>query len=100
MHLGSIKTWLNLHSYFGLIGFLLVLLHAGFPFQFRYADFNAGTVSTYLMIIAVVSGFIGRYLYRLMDEGGKKIFKYWRDVHISLVGALFFSIAMHIIRPY
>ncbi len=100
MHIGSIKTWLNLHSYFGLIGFLLVMFHAGLPFQFRYNEFDPGTVSTYLMIIAVVSGFIGRYLYRRMDEGGKKIFKYWRDVHISLVGALFFSIAMHIIRPY
>jgi hypothetical protein len=99
MHIGSIKTWLDMHTYFGLIGFLLVLLHAGLPFQFRYVHFNPGTVSTYLMIIVVVSGFVGRYLYRLMDEGGKKMFKYWRDLHISLVGALFFSIAIHIIRP-
>ncbi len=72
MNIGSIKTWLNLHTYFGLIGFVLVVLHAGFPFHFRYAAINAGTVSTYLMIIVVVSGFIGRYLYRLMDERGKK----------------------------
>ena len=72
MNIGSIKAWLNLHTYFGLIGFLLVMLHAGFPFQFRYSAFNAGTVSTYLMIIAVISGFIGRYLYRLMDEKEKK----------------------------
>ncbi len=75
------------------------MLHAGLPFQFRYTDFSPGTVSAYLMIIVVLSGFIGRYLYRLMDAGGKKMFKYWRDVHISLVGALFFFIAMHIIRP-
>ncbi len=99
MNIGSTKTWLNLHTYFGLIGFLLVMLHAGFPFQFRYAAFNAGTVSTYLMIIAVISGFIGRYLYRLMDERGKNIFKYWRDIHVPLLGILFFSIAIHIIRP-
>ncbi len=99
MHIGSIKTWLNLHTYLGLIGFLLVLIHAGLPFQFRYADPDPGTVSTYLMIIVVLSGFIGKYLYRLMDETGKKMFRYWRDVHVSLVGALFFSIAMHIIRP-
>jgi hypothetical protein len=97
MNIGSIKTWLNLHTYFGLTGFLLVMLHAGFPFKFRYADFNAGTVSTYLMIIAVVSGFVGRHLYRLMDVRGKKIFKYWRDVHIPLLGILFFSIAAHIL---
>jgi len=100
MNIGSIKAWLNLHTYFGLIGFLLVMLHAGFPFQFRYTVFNAGTVSTYLMIIAVVSGFIGRHLYRHMDERGKKIFKYWRNVHVPLLGILFFSIAIHIIRPY
>ena len=99
MNIGSIKTWLNMHTYFGLIGLLLVLLHAGFPFQFSYAAFNAGTVSTYLMIIAVVSGFIGRYLYRLMDERGKKIFKYWRDIHVPLLIILFVSIAIHIVRP-
>ena len=99
MNIGSIKTWLNLHTNFGLIGLLLVMLHAGLPFQFRYAEFNAGTVSLYLMIIAVISGFIGRYLYRRMDEKGKKIFKYWRDVHVPLVGLLIFSIAIHIVRP-
>jgi hypothetical protein len=99
MHIGSIKTWLNLHSYLSLIGFLLVLYHAGLPFQFKYADLNPGTMSTYLMIIVALSGLIGRYLYGLMDDGGKKMFKYWRDVHISLVGGLFFFITMHIIRP-
>ena len=99
MNIGSIKTWLNLHTYLGLIGFLLVVLHAGFPFQFRYAAFNAGAVSTYLMIIAVISGFIGRYLYRHMDERGKKIFKYWRDIHVPLLILLFISIAIHIARP-
>ena len=94
---GSIKSWLKHHTYFGLFGPLLVLLHAGLPFQFRYADlFNAGTLSTYLMIIVVVSGFIGRYLYRLMDEKGKRLFKYWRDIHIPLVGVLFLTIAIHI----
>ncbi|MCZ7392578.1 MAG: hypothetical protein ABOK23_00570 [Candidatus Methanoperedens sp.] len=100
MHTGSIKTWLDLHTYFGLFGLLLVLLHAGLPFQFRYADiFNAGTLSTYLIIIVVVSGFIGRYLYRLMDKKGKRLFKYWRDIHIPLVGVLFLTIAIHIARP-
>lgn len=98
---GSIKTWLKLHAYFGLLGPLLVLLHAGLPFEFKFAElFNAGTagLSTYLMIIVVVSGFIGRYLYRLVDERGKKLFKYWRNVHIPLVGVLFFSIAIHIAK--
>lgn len=98
---GSIKTWLKLHTYFGLLGPLLVLLHAGLPFEFKYAAlFNAGTagLSTYLMIIVVGSGFIGRYLYKLVDERGKKLFKYWRDIHIPLVGVLFFSIAVHIAK--
>ena len=98
---GSIKTWLKLHAYFGLLGPLLVLLHAGLPFEFKYSElFNAGTagLSTYLMIIVVVSGFIGWHLYRLMDERGKKLFKYWRDVHIPLVGVMFISIAIHIAK--
>jgi len=35
-----------------------------------------------------------------MDDRGKKIFKYWRDVHVPLLGILFLSIAIHIIRQY
>ncbi len=100
MHIGSIKTWLNLHTYFGMLGLFLVLLHAGLPFQFRYAGLSAGTVSTYLMITVVASGFVGRYLYRLMDERAKRIFKYWRDVHVPLLGILFLSVVIHIIRTH
>ncbi len=100
MHIGSIRTWLNLHTYFGMLGLFLVLLHAGLPFQFRYTGLNAGTVSTYLMITAAASGFVGRYLYRIMDERAKRIFKYWRDVHVPLLGILFLSVVIHIIRPY
>ncbi len=99
MNIGSIRTWFNLHTYLGLIGFFLVLLHAGLPFQLRYADLDAGTVSLYLMIVAIVSGFIGRYLYKRLDERGKKIFKNWRDVHVPLMGLLIFSITIHVLRP-
>ena len=40
---GSIKIWLKLHAYLGLLGPILVLLHAGLPFEFKYSElFNAG----------------------------------------------------------
>ncbi len=99
MYIGSIRTWLNIHTHFGIIGFIMVMLHAGFPFKFRYSVFSAGTVSTYLMIITVLSGFTGRHIYRHMDERGRRIFKYWRAVHVSLLAILFFSVAIHIAVP-
>lgn len=98
---GSVKTWLKLHVCLGLLGPFLVLLHAGFPFEFKYAElFKEGFagLSTYLMLIVVVSGFTGRYLYRRMDERGKRLFKRWRSVHIPLVGVLFFVIVVHIAK--
>ncbi len=99
--MGTVKAWLSLHVYLGLLGPLLVLLHAGFPFEFKYAElFKAGLagLSTYLMLIVVASGFIGRYLYRRMDERGRKLFRRWRSVHVPLVGVLFFVILLHIAR--
>ena len=55
--LGSLKTWLEVHLFCGIFGPVLVTFHTSFKFN--------GIVSAayWSMVIVVLSGFIGRYLY-------------------------------------
>jgi hypothetical protein len=59
---GRMSNWLDLHIFTGLVGPYLVLLHTSWKFNGL-----AGLV-TLLMIIVVVSGFIGRYLYTTLPR--------------------------------
>jgi len=55
--LGSQKTWLEIHLFCGIFGPVLVTFHTSFKFN--------GIVSAayWSMVIVVLSGFVGRYLY-------------------------------------
>lgn len=55
--LGSMRTWLEVHLFCGIVGPTLVTFHTSFKFN--------GIVSTayWAMVVVVLSGFIGRYLY-------------------------------------
>jgi hypothetical protein len=55
--LGSLKTWLEIHLFCGIFGPVLVTFHTSFKFN--------GIVSAayWSMVIVVLSGFVGRYLY-------------------------------------
>ncbi len=59
---GSLRTWLRLHIFTGLAGPALVLWHTDLRFNGL-----AGAI-TYLTIIVVISGIIGRYIYRLIPR--------------------------------
>jgi hypothetical protein len=54
---GSLKTWLEVHLFCGIVGPVLVTFHTSFKFN--------GLVSAayWSMVIVMLSGFIGRYLY-------------------------------------
>jgi hypothetical protein len=54
---GSLRTWLELHLFCGIVGPLLVTFHTSFKFN--------GIISAayWSMVIVVLSGFVGRYLY-------------------------------------
>jgi len=98
---GRIKTWLSAHALLGILGFGIILTHAGFPFEFKYTEvFKEGLagLSTWLAIIVVVSGFIGRYLYKRMDERGRRLFRHWRTAHIPLVNLFFLAMLVHIVK--
>lgn len=60
----SMRTLLAWHIYAGLIAPILALVHSGHRF-----DSAIGTSLTFLMLLAVLSGFTGRYLMRLLGGG-------------------------------
>jgi len=55
---GSLKLWLEFHMFVGLFGPTLILYHSAFKFQGVIA-----TVSFFSMVIVVITGIIGRYIY-------------------------------------
>ncbi|MFQ6134614.1 MAG: hypothetical protein ACE5KU_02215 [Nitrososphaerales archaeon] len=110
--LGGGRRWLQIHIWLAIIGSLMVLIHAGLPFDFRYYDpFKyirlaqggaAGLVgfaglATLIIPFALVSGFIGRYLYKRAGGGVKRAFGYWHTIHIILTGALYVTGVIHLI---
>lgn len=54
---GTMRTWLEVHLFCGIVGPVLITFHTSFKFN--------GIVSAayWSMVIVVLSGFIGRYLY-------------------------------------
>jgi hypothetical protein len=54
---GSLKTWLEIHLFCGVVGPVLVTFHTAFKFGGLIA------AAYWSMVIVVLSGFIGRYLY-------------------------------------
>jgi len=63
---GSVKAWLNLHVFTGLVGSLLVLFQLRTPIA---------TVTSVSLAIVVGTGFIGLYLYALVPKEGLKALK-------------------------
>lgn len=62
--LGAVRWWLWAHLTFGLVGPWLILVHS----QFRFGSLNAG-VALSCMIVVVLSGIVGRFLYVHVHSG-------------------------------
>lgn len=54
---GTVKQWLEVHIFFGIVGPVLITLHTSFKFN------GIVSVAYWLMMTVWSSGFIGRYLY-------------------------------------
>ena len=59
----SLQTWMTLHVYTGILGPLLGIVHTGHKF-----DSPLGIALTTVMLLVVVSGFIGRYLLSYVNQ--------------------------------
>ena len=109
---GGNRLWLSIHIWLAIIGSFMVLVHAGFPFDFRYYNpFKyvrlagggvAGLVgfaglATLIIPFALASGFIGRYLFKRAEGEIKVVFRYWHVLHIILTGALYVNGVIHLI---
>ncbi|MBP7689293.1 MAG: hypothetical protein KA765_15360 [Thermoflexales bacterium] len=55
--IGRMSTWLQIHIFTGLVGPFMVLLHTSWKFN------GLAGVLTLMMIIIVLSGIVGRYIY-------------------------------------
>jgi hypothetical protein len=64
---GSMKAWLNVHVFTGLVGSVLVLFHSAFQLRTPIA-----TVTSVSLAIVVVTGLMGLYLYKLVPKSGLK----------------------------
>jgi hypothetical protein len=67
---GSVKAWLNLHVFTGLVGSVLILFHSAFQLRTPIA-----TVTSLSLAIVVGTGFIGLYLFALVPKQGLKAMK-------------------------
>lgn len=55
--LGTLKNWLEIHIFFGVVGPVLITFHTSFKFN------GLISVGYWLMMTVWASGFVGRYLY-------------------------------------
>ena len=68
--LGAMNTWFRYHMFIGIAGPVLVLFHS----TFQLKSMN-GTIAFLAMLMVVLSGVIGRFIYRHVHRGlyGRKI---------------------------
>jgi len=59
---GNLNTWLEIHIFLGLTGPVLVLFHTNFRF------FGLVAISFWAMMLVVLSGIIGHYIYQLIPH--------------------------------
>ena len=63
-----VKAWLNAHAFTGLVGSLFVVFHSAFQLRTPIA-----TVTSASLLIVVLTGLVGFYLYALVPKPGAAI---------------------------
>ncbi len=74
----SMRTLLAVHIYTALLGSILVLLHTGHKF-----DSPLGMALTVMVLLVVLSGFIGRYLMSHISQGLREKQQMLRGLQLS-----------------
>ena len=54
---GSMRSWLQVHIFTGIVGSYLVVLHSAWTFN------GLAGALTFMTVVVVISGFVGRYIY-------------------------------------
>lgn len=116
---GSLRHWLTAHEWLAIVGTGLVFIHGGF-----YGHAVVPLITTGVMLVTVVSGLTGRYLYlhvskelmlrrKEMEEkslaknevdealsslvSAHRIMKHWRTIHVPIVFALAMTVSYHVL---
>lgn len=63
-NLGNVKVWFNAHMIFGLLAPTIIIFHSNF--QLGATNSN---IALYSMLLVVISGLIGRYIYAQVHYG-------------------------------
>ena len=63
-NMGSVKTWLDVHVFTGLAGALFISFHSTFKARSTMAQ-----VTTLSLLLVVITGLVGRFLYALIPRG-------------------------------
>lgn len=96
--LGGTGRWLAIHIFVSVAGVVLILIHAGFPFNFRTSSLTSlgfAGLATWLLIITTVSGVFGRYFYRHLPAF-KKAFAIWKPTHLIVTFLFFIFAFLHV----
>ena len=93
---GPLLVWMQVHVFAGIVGPYLVLLHTAFEFR------GLAGVLTLVMLVVVISGILGRYVYTAggtQSAGGsesRRPLSLWYLLHVPLSAAMFALAAMHV----
>ncbi|MEM0443585.1 MAG: hypothetical protein QXI02_03495 [Candidatus Caldarchaeum sp.] len=104
-------AWLDMHCYLTTAGGVLILVHSGFPYSFGYWSpprlnpelgvyglVGLQGVAAWLVLVLIVSGLFGRYVYsRAARAGWGRAFKWWHSAHSVASGALYVAGFVHLL---
>lgn len=62
--LGKKPRWLDFHNFCGFMGTLLISFHTGFEFTL-----TGSTFGYFSLVLVMLSGFLGRFLYQMIPRG-------------------------------
>lgn len=109
---GGRRTWLKTHVALGSAGSVLVLIHSGLPFSFKYADplrylqlfstlptglVGSSGLATWFLLLCLASGLTALYLSQRSSVVHIRCLRYWRTAHILFGAGLYLTGLTHLI---
>ncbi len=99
-----------MHCLLDILAMTMVLIHAGFPFSFTYADpfshirplwgtrgwVGISGLATWFLIATLASGLYGRYLQSGVNSKKVKRIRRWRFFHIAISSLLYITGMLHL----